>query len=44
MIAALIYLTQTYLGSATDQFFDWQMRRAAIRITSRRHLVHRRRR
>jgi hypothetical protein len=33
MVAAL-----KYLGLVTDQFFEWQMRRAAIRISVRQHL------
>ncbi len=27
-----------YLGLVTEQLFEWQMRRAAIRITARQHL------
>ncbi len=27
-----------YLGLVTEQVFEWQMRRAAIRISARQHL------
>jgi hypothetical protein len=33
MVAAVKYLTQV-----TDQFFEWQMRRAALKISARQQL------
>ncbi len=30
-----------YLGLVTDEFFEWQMRRAAVRISARQHIFPR---
>jgi hypothetical protein len=31
------YLSQEYLDRVTEEFFVWQMRRAAVRINARQH-------